>query len=57
MQTIGINNKKWYVRLKWISYIFVTLIMGGFATVLILFFCAEGLNWAIFPGLFQGLVG
>ena len=57
LQTIGFNNKKWYVRLKWISYIFVTLIMGGFATVLILFFCAEGLNWVILPGLFQGLVG
>jgi len=57
LQTIGMNNKKWIGRLKWISYIFVTLVILGFTTVVVLFFFAEGLNWVIFPGLFQGLVG
>lgn len=55
IQTIGWSNRKWFVRWKWISYIYVTLLMLGFASVLLLYFCAEGLNWHIFPGLFKGV--
>jgi len=55
IQTIGWSNRKWFVRWKWISYICVTLLMLGFASVLLLYFCAEGLNWHIFPGLFKGV--
>jgi len=55
IQTIGWSNRKWFVRWKWISHICVTLLMLGFASVLLLYFCAEGLNWHIFPGLFKGV--
>ena len=57
LQTLGWSNRKWFIRWKWIGYICVTLLILGFFSVLVLYFCAEGLNWVIFPGLFQGLVG
>lgn len=56
IQTIGWSGRTWHKRWQWIGYILVTLLVLGFAAVLVLFFCAETLNWAIFPGLFGGLV-
>lgn len=37
-QTVGWANKKWYPRLKTISNIFSTLLMIGFAAVVVVFF-------------------
>lgn len=40
LHTVGWNSKVWMKRLRCISYIIATLIMGGFAvTVIALFFC------------------
>ena len=56
IQTIGWSGRVWFKRWKVISYIVMTLLVCGFAAVLVLFFCATALNWVIFPGLFEGLV-
>ncbi len=37
-QTMGINGKIWFNRWKWIGNIYVTLLMLGFAAVVIVFF-------------------
>lgn len=55
IQTLGISGKVWFKRWKWISYIIVTLIMLGFAGMMLLFFCAEGLGWKILPAIFGGI--
>ena len=56
IQTIGWSGRVWFKRWKVISYIVMTLLVLGFAAVLVLFFFATALNWVIFPGLFGGLV-
>lgn len=38
LQTMGWSNKVWFNRWKVISYIYSTLIVGGFALVIIVFF-------------------
>jgi len=38
LQTIGWNNQIWFNRLKCISYLFATIICGGFACVIVVFF-------------------
>jgi len=37
-QTIGINSKIWFNRWKWIGNIYVTLLMLGYAVVVLVFF-------------------
>ncbi|MDR1698210.1 MAG: succinate dehydrogenase/fumarate reductase cytochrome b subunit [Prevotellaceae bacterium] len=37
-QSMGINNKTWFCRLKWIGYIYSTLLIGGFALVVVFYF-------------------
>ena len=45
-QTMGINGKVWFNRWKWIGNIYVTLLMLGFAAVVLVFFiksfCSTG---------------
>ncbi|WP_071147642.1 succinate dehydrogenase/fumarate reductase cytochrome b subunit [Bacteroides ihuae] len=38
LQTIGLNNKIWFERWKLVSNIYSTVIVGGFALVVIVFF-------------------
>jgi succinate dehydrogenase / fumarate reductase cytochrome b subunit len=38
LQTIGINNKTWFNRWRWIGNIYVTLVILGFAIVVIWFY-------------------
>lgn len=49
LHSIGINNKIWFNRWKWIGYIYSTLIMGGFALVVVFFFAKT----VLFPVLMQ----
>ena len=37
MQTLGINGKIWFQRWKWISYIYVSVLMLGFLVVVLAF--------------------
>ncbi len=37
-QSMGINNKTWFCRLKWTGYIYSTLLIGGFVLVILFFF-------------------
>ena len=39
LQTLGWNNQIWFKRWKWITIIYVTLLMLGFALVAIFAFC------------------
>ena len=39
-QTLGINNKKWYSRLKMIGIIYATILAVGFAVVAVYFYFA-----------------
>lgn len=43
LQTLGWNNKIWFERWKMISNIFATVIFGGFALVVIVFYVKYGL--------------
>jgi len=38
LQSIGINNQKWFNRWRWIGNTYVTLVILGFATVVVVFF-------------------
>ena len=38
LQTIGLSNSVWFNRLRWLSTIFATVIFGGFAFVVVVFF-------------------
>lgn len=38
LQTVGWNSKVWMKRMKWISYIVATLVMGGFALIVIILY-------------------
>lgn len=44
-QTVGWANKKWYPRLKTISNIYATLLMLGFAAVVVVFFLKSRGMW------------
>jgi succinate dehydrogenase / fumarate reductase cytochrome b subunit len=37
-QSVGLNSKVWMKRMKWISYIGATLLMGGFALVVVVIY-------------------
>lgn len=38
MQTVGWNSKVWMKRMKWISYILSTLVVGGFLLIVIILY-------------------
>lgn len=38
LQTIGWSSKVWMMRVKWISYIYATLIISGFVLVVVVFY-------------------
>ena len=38
LQTVGWNSKVWMKRVKWISYILSTMIMGGFALIVVVLY-------------------
>lgn len=44
MHTVGWNSKVWMKRLKWISYILATLIMGAFAAIVVVIYVQENFN-------------
>lgn len=48
LQTVGWNSKVWMKRLKWISYIVATLLMGAFALEVIIIHVQEAYGWLVF---------
>jgi succinate dehydrogenase / fumarate reductase cytochrome b subunit len=43
-QTIGINNQKWIIRLKWVSSIYAIIIAVGFSSITIYFLIQSLIN-------------